>query len=323
MTVRRLRNVGAALALLTAGSLVSPPPGHAAALEEVTGFGSNPGSLQMFRYVPDGLPADRPVVVALHGCTQDAAGYGTNAGWLELADRWGFSVVLPQQPTTNNSNKCFNWFESGDTQRDQGEAASIAQMRQRMIDDTGADAGRVYVSGLSAGGAMTAVMLATYPDQYAGGGVVAGLPFRCATSVVDAYGCMNPGKDQSPQQWGDLVRAASSHSGARPPVSLWHGDADTTVAPANMRESVEQWTDAHNTDPNPDVEDAVAGYPHAAYHDAEGRPVVETYTLTGMAHGQPVDPGSGTQQCGTAADYMLDVDVCTAFHLGHAWGLDT
>lgn len=324
---RHVRLAASAFAVFAATAFFPFPFGHTAepeetaALEEVTGFGSNPGNLRMFRYVPENLPAGRPVVVALHGCTQDAAGYGSASGWLELADQWGFSVVLPEQQSANNGNNCFNWFETGDTTRDQGEAASIAQMRQRMIDDTGADAGRVYVSGLSAGGGMTAVMLATYPEQYAGGGVVAGLPFGCATSVVEAYSCMNPGKDQTPQQWGDLVRAASSHSGPRPAVSLWHGDADTTVAPANMRESVEQWTDAHGTDQTPDVTDTVAGYPHEVYQDGNGQPVVETYTITGMQHGQPVDPGTGEQQCGTAAAYMLDVDVCTAWHLGNTWGL--
>ncbi|WP_228717292.1 extracellular catalytic domain type 1 short-chain-length polyhydroxyalkanoate depolymerase [Allosaccharopolyspora coralli] len=321
-TALTLPGVSAASAPETAsGPDAAPGPEAAAEIEEVTQFGSNPGALRMFRYTPDNLSEGRPVVIALHGCTQDAVGYGTNSGWIELADRWGFTVVLPQQESANNANGCFNWFEQADTDRDTGEAASVAQMRQRAIDDAAADPQRVYVSGLSAGGAMTATMLATYPEQYAGGGIVAGLPYRCASTLPDAFTCMNPGKDQTPQQWGDLVRAASAHEGARPTVSLWHGDADTTVAPANMRESVEQWTDVHGTDTTPDVEDTVAGYPHAEYHDGSGRAVVETVTIPGMNHGQPVDPGTGEQQCGQAADYMLDVDVCAAYQMGTTWGL--
>jgi len=108
--------------------LLAPAPASAASLQEVTGFGSNPGALKMYRYVPDGLPAGRPVVVALHGCTQNAAGYASGTGWTTLADRWGFSVVLPQQQSGNNLSQCFNWFESADIKRGQGEAASVAQM---------------------------------------------------------------------------------------------------------------------------------------------------------------------------------------------------
>jgi poly(hydroxyalkanoate) depolymerase family esterase len=293
------------------------PSAHAASITEVTGFGTNPGNLRMFRYVPDGLPAGRPVVVALHGCTQDAAGYGTASGWVALADRYRFSVLLPQQQNVNNLNKCFNWFQTSDTTRGQGEAASIAQMITKMA------AGPAYVTGLSAGGAMTSVLLAAYPEMIRAGGIVAGLPHGCATSVLDAYTCMNPGKNLTPQQWGDKVRAASSYTGPRPLVSIWHGTADYTVAVANQRELVEQWTNVLGVDAVADVTDTVAGYPHVQYHDAAGTTVVESYTITGMGHGQPVDPGAGPQQCGNATAYVLDVNVCAAWHMAHKWGLDS
>jgi poly(hydroxyalkanoate) depolymerase family esterase len=150
------------VALLAALLSVVLPPGQASAasVQEVTGFGTNPGALKMYRYTPDGLPAGRPVVVALHGCTQNAAGYGTGSGWTQLADRWGFSVLLPQQQSSNNASSCFDWFQSGDIERGQGEAASVAQMVDRQLADVSGDASRVYVTGLSAGGGMTAVMMA-------------------------------------------------------------------------------------------------------------------------------------------------------------------
>ncbi|MBB4911778.1 extracellular catalytic domain type 1 short-chain-length polyhydroxyalkanoate depolymerase [Actinophytocola algeriensis] len=292
----------------------------AAAIEPVPSFGSNPGNLKMFRYVPTGLPAGRPVVVALHGCTQNASGYGSGAGWTQLADRLKFSVVLPEQQSGNNFNKCFNWFERGDTTRGQGEAESIAQMVRRTIADTGADPARVHVTGLSAGGAMTAVMLATYPEMFAGGGVVAGIAYRCAASMVDAFSCMNPGKNRTPSALGDAVRAASPHTGPWPTVSIWQGSADYTVAPANATELVEQWTNVHGIPATPTSTDTVAGYPHEVYA-AGGRAVVEKYTITGMGHGQPLDPGTGSTQCGTAGAYLLDVNICAAWHMGSAWRL--
>ncbi|MFF6999418.1 alpha/beta hydrolase family esterase [Streptomyces sp. NPDC008313] len=320
---RSLRPV-ALVALLAALLSVLLAPGRAAAasLQEVTGFGTNPGALKMYRYVPDGLPAGRPVVVALHGCTQNAAGYGTASGWTDLADRWGFSVVLPQQQTANNMSSCFDWFQSGDIERGRGEAASIAQMADRQLADVSGDASRVYVTGLSAGGGMTAVMMAAYPEKFAAGGVVAGLPYGCAQAAGSPYVCMYVGATQSAAQWGDRVRAARpGYDGPWPALTVFQGTADYTVKPVNMTDLTAQWTDVHGADRTADVSDTVAGYPHRVYRDANGDTAVETYSVTGMGHGQPVDPGTGTTQCGTAGAYVLDVGLCAAYRLGRAWGL--
>lgn len=289
---------------------------------EVTGFGSNPGNLRMFKYVPPGLPANAPLVVAMHGCSQTASSYDAETGWQMLADRWQFALLLPQQQSANNASGCFNWFEAGDTARGQGEALSIKQMVDRMIADHGSAPGRIYATGLSAGGAMTATMLATYPDVFAGGAILSGLPHRCATSQSAAFSCMNPGSNLTPAQWGDKVRSASTWNGPWPIVSIWHGDGDFVVRPANLTESMEQWTNVHGIDQTPDVSDTVAGYPHKVYNDASNQARVETYTITGMGHGTPVDPGAGATQCGTAGAYILDVNICSSYYIGHFWGLD-
>ncbi|HET9141885.1 PHB depolymerase family esterase [Actinophytocola sp.] len=307
--------------VLLGGLLVGAGPAAAASITEVTGFGANPGALRMFRYVPDALPAGRPVVVALHGCGQTAAGYGTDSGWVELADRARFTLVLPEQQAANNGSRCFNWFQAADIARGQGEAESIAQMVHATLADTGADPARVDVTGLSAGGAMTSVLLAAYPDMFAGGGVVAGLPYRCATVLFEAFSCMNPGRNLTPAQWGDRVRAASPHRGPWPTMTVWHGTMDFLVAQANQRELVEQWTNVHGIPATPSGTDTVAGYPHAVYRDGTGRTVVETYTITNMGHGQPVDPGAGSPRCGRATAYVLDVNICAAHHLALFWAL--
>ena len=321
---RAARHITVLATLLIAliAAFLTPGRASAASLQEVTGFGSNPGALRMFRYVPDGLPAGRPVVVALHGCTQDASGYGTGSGWLQLADRWGFSVVLPQQTTANNASSCFDWFQSGDIERGQGEAASIAQMVDRQLADVGGDASRVYVTGLSAGGGMTAVMMADYPEKFAAGGIVAGLPYGCAQAAGSPYVCMYVGATQTAKQWGDRVRAARpGYTGPWPTLTVFQGSADYTVKPVNMTDLMKQWTDVHGADQTADVSDTVSGYPHQVFKNASGNPVVETYSITGMGHGQPVDPGSGTAQCGAAGAYLLDVNLCAAYRLGQAWGL--
>lgn len=297
-------------------------PLSAQSLTQVTGFGSNPGNLIMYKYVPAGLTAGAPLVVALHGCAQSASNYDAETGWVLLADRWKFALLLPEQQTGNNSSRCFNWFEAGDIARGAGEALSIKQMVDKMKTDHLSDPARVYVTGLSAGGAFTSVLLATYPDVFAGGAIVAGVPYNCGTGLTNAFSCMNPGSDLSAAAWGNKVRAASSYSGPWPIVSIWHGDADTTVRPANANESMEQWTNVHGIDQTPEVQDTVAGYPHKVYKDASGKALVETYSITGMGHGTPVDPGTGERQCGTAGAYILDVDVCSSWYIGRFFGLD-
>ncbi|MFD0851487.1 alpha/beta hydrolase family esterase, partial [Actinomadura adrarensis] len=169
---------------------------------QVPSFGSNPGNLAMYAYRPDGLPSGRPLVVLLHGCTQNASGYFANSGWRKYADQWGFTLVLPQTSSANNASSCFNWFQTGDTSRGQGEAASIRSMVGYAVTNYGTDPSRVHVSGLSAGGAMSAVMLAAYPDVFAAGSIGAGIAYRCATSLLQASGCQYGATSRTPQQWG-------------------------------------------------------------------------------------------------------------------------
>jgi poly(3-hydroxybutyrate) depolymerase len=159
-------------------------------LVETTGFGSNPGDLRMFSFVPGKLQPAPALVVVLHGCGQTAAGYDLGAGWSTIAKRYGFALLMPQQQSSNNVNGCFNWFNPEDTARERGEACSIRQMIARMVGDAGIDPHRIFVTGLSAGGAMTSVMLATYPEVFAAGAVIAGLPFGVATNVREALNGM-------------------------------------------------------------------------------------------------------------------------------------
>src|SRR5690606_28447556 len=171
----------AAVLLLTAAALVvAAPRASAAELAPVPSFGTDPGNLSMYEYVPDNLPAGAPLVVLLHGCAQDAAAYHQHSGWAEQAEEAGLALVYAEQSTANNATRCFNWFEPGDVARGSGEAQSVASMVDHAVAEHGLDADRVYVSGLSAGGAMAGELLAAYPDLFAGGSIVAGIPVGCA-----------------------------------------------------------------------------------------------------------------------------------------------
>jgi feruloyl esterase len=259
-------------------------------------------------------------VVVLHGCTQSAQDYAAGAGWLQLADAYGFAVLAPEQSQGNNANRCFNWFLPQDSDRDQGEAASIRQMTAVAAAAHRSDPSRVFVTGLSAGGAMTAALLADYPDVFAGGGVIAGLPYRAADTMMEAFGAMFQGRSQSPRRWGDLVRGAHPYAGPWPRVSIWQGDADKTVKPSNAEALVQQWSDLHGLAAGPTRTSVNRNHRRDVWLSAAGDPVVELNTITGLGHGTPV-AGQGAEGWGAAGPFLLEAGVSSSLHLLEFWGV--
>jgi poly(hydroxyalkanoate) depolymerase family esterase len=296
-------------------------PGHRSPLVETTGFGSNPGGLRMFSFAPGNLQYEPALVVVLHGCGQTAAGYDLGAGWSTLAKRYGFALLMPQQQPSNNAQGCFNWFNPEDTARDSGEACSIRQMIARMVGDYKINQHRIFVTGLSAGGAMTSVMLATYPEVFAGGAIIAGLPFGVATNVREALNGMFQSPSRPAGELGDLVRNASNHKGPWPKLSVWHGSADRTVNPANANEIVKQWLDVHHLSSAPMSEATVDGYPHQVWWNADGETVVESYTITDMAHGTPLGTAENDERYGAQGAFLIEAGISSSYHIANFFGL--
>ncbi|MFF3397681.1 PHB depolymerase family esterase [Streptomyces sp. NPDC002659] len=316
------------LVLLAAALWLAPTPAAQAAvpLERVSSFGANPGALNMYVYRPAGLPAHPAVVVALHGCTQSAQVYADNSGLTTFADRHGFLLVFAETTSANNVSSCFNWFQPTDNRRGQGEAASIGQMVAHAESAYGADAARTYVTGLSAGGGMAAVMLAAYPDVFEAGAVVAGLPYDC-TKDTGAFTCMDPGVDRTPAVWAQRVRDAHpSYSGPWPRVAIWHGDNDPKVVPRNADELRDQWTGVHGVDQSPDRTSTIG--PNQTRReqylaaDGSGTVVVEVDRVPAIGHGTPVDPGSGPQQCGQTGTANFIDSICSGYWITEFFGLD-
>lgn len=296
-----------------------------AALTAVASFGPNPGALVMHKYVPAGLPANRPVVVVLHGCTQMASAM-ESAGWNKLADQYQFAVVYPEQSTANNPVRCFNWAgEYGDPAnltRGQGENASIISMIDYMHTTHGTDNAKVFITGFSAGGAFVPVMLATYPERFAAGSVMAGIAYKCATSVNGAFSCQSPGQNKTAQEWGDLLRTGySSFTGTRPRVQIWQGSSDTTVAPANATELVEQFTNAAGTDATADETEMIGTAATRTAYKVGADIVVESYVVQSMGHAVAVGAEGSTTCPGTTAAYFEGRPICSTLRAAKFFGL--
>jgi len=296
-------------------------PGIDIPLIEIADFGSNPGALRMLAFVPDTMSQPRALVVVLHGCGQTASGYDHGAGWSTLAKHFGFALLLPEQKISNNANGCFNWFNPQDVTRGQGEAASIRQMIARMERDYRVDRHRIFITGLSAGGAMTAVMLATYPDVFAAGAVIAGMPFGVAANMREALNGMRGSPARSPRRLGDLVRKASSHSGPWPRLSVWHGSADRVVHPDNGNELVKQWLDLHHLPQTPMSEGMVDGHPRQIWWNADGETVVESYLITDMAHGTPLGIADDDRRYGAQGAFLIEAGISSSYHIATFFGL--
>jgi poly(hydroxyalkanoate) depolymerase family esterase len=290
-------------------------------LAETRQFGTNPGGLRMFSYVPPELRPQAALVVVLHGCGQTAAGYDVGAGWSTLARHYGFALLMPEQQASNNAHTCFNWFNPDDTKRGHGEACSIRQMIARMVSQHRIDKHRVFITGLSAGGAMTSVMLSTYPEVFAAGAIIAGLPYGIAGNVREALNGMLRSPARSAHELGNLVRNASKHRAPWPKVSVWHGTADRTVNPANADEIVKQWLDVHRLPPHPMAEGTVDGYPHQVWWNAEGETVVESYTITDMAHGTPIGKAENDQRYGRQGAFQIEAGISSSHHIASFFGL--
>ena len=248
-------------------------------------------------YVPSGHDgAALPLVVMLHGGTQDAATFAAATGMNDLAERQGFLVAYPEQPSSANPGKYWNWFVPGHQHRDDGEPSLIAGITRQVIERYGADATRVYVAGFSAGGAMAAVMAAVYPDLYAAVGVHTGLPSAAAGDMASAFAAMKQGSSRPAGSTGRPV-----------PLIVFHGDRDTTVAPANASGLIGDVLAAASPDGRPGTPPAVVttgqvpgghAYTRTRYQDPAGAVLAERWIIHqgghtwsgGVAHGSYTDP---------------------------------
>ncbi|KQP03531.1 esterase [Methylobacterium sp. Leaf99] len=285
----------------------TPVPVPKGARFETRRFTGAHGARDYKVYVPSGRAGETlPVIVMLHGCTQSPDDFAAGTRMNALAEAQGFLVAYPAQPPSANAQKCWNWFNAGDQRREGGEPALIAGIARAVLAEFGGDGSRVYVAGLSAGGAAAAIMAATYPDLFAAVGVHSGLACGAARDMPSAFAAMNG---------GGAVQARGN--GPAVPTIVFHGDGDRTVHPVNGERVIAQATPAEGLGTTVTKGTAPGGtrYTRTVRTDEAGRAVLEHWLLHGTGHawsgGSP--DGSYTDPRGPDASAEM-----VRFFLAHA-----
>ncbi|SEB42838.1 PHB depolymerase family esterase [Paenibacillus sp. GP183] len=282
-------------------------------------------------YIPSGYQQGTavPLIVMLHGCTQDPDQFADGTQMNTLAESKKFIVIYPEQPSSANLNKCWNWFEPANQSRGSGEPALISGMVSQVKSMYSIDSRRVYVAGLSAGAAMSVIMGTTYPDIFAAINVSSGLEYKAATNLIAATSAMISG-GPDPVAQGNAAYSAMGSYKRVVPVIVFHGTSDNTVNPVNGDQVISQWAqtndlasdglDNNNIDDLADVtqHSTVPGgrsYTVYSYNDSKtGRVVMQKYTVTGMGHAWSGGSSSGsyTDPQGPNAS-----QICYDFFMAH------
>jgi poly(hydroxyalkanoate) depolymerase family esterase len=249
----------------------SPP---LAAGQFIAGSHSEAGLTRAYKlYLPPGEhDRPQPLVVMLHGCTQDPDDFAAGTGMNEAARERGFFVLYPAQAQGANASRCWNWFKHNHQARGRGEPAVLAGMTRAVMQRHAIDPRRVYVAGLSAGGAMAAILGEAYPELFAAIGVHSGLPVGAARDLESAFAAMKGGGP------------ATGRNGGAPPTIVFHGDRDATVHPANGRQVAAASAGAASAELERSHSAGGRAYTRAVYREAGGRPVAVHGAVHGAGH---------------------------------------
>jgi poly(hydroxyalkanoate) depolymerase family esterase len=261
-----------------------PPP--ASTLQQITDFGPNPTSLQMYLYVPQHLRPHPAIVVALHYCGGTGPAFFNGTEFASLADIYGYIVVYPSV-TGRPSLDCFDASTPGAlTHNGDSDPVGIVSMVHWAEQHLHADPGRVFATGLSSGAMETNVLLGDYPDVFKAGSAMSGVAFGCfATTDGTLWNndCANGLISKTGQQWGDTVRGADpGYRGQRPRMQIWHGTADAILFYPNFGEEVKEWTNVLGTNRS-FVDHPQPTWTHTVYF-SHGRPEVDAYSVEGESH---------------------------------------
>lgn len=286
--------------------------------QALTEFGENPGDLSASYLIPHNAadPELNTLIVLLHGCVQDGVELANNSGLTALAIERKFAILVPQQSFENNVKRCFNWFSNQDTQYDSGEMLSIKNMLTTMQSQSGAK--RVYLIGLSAGGAMVSAALVNYPNLFKGGAVIAGLPYPCADNLTKAISCMKNGPSESIDELANFAKQIHPEQRYWPKLIVWTGKNDLVVNPENSHQLTAQWVTLTQANKTPKVEQ-FADYRISTWSDTGGQSLISFVEINNMGHGIAVNPD--IKHGGIEGNFLLKSPISSMSEIINIWGI--
>lgn len=317
--IKKVQNIIGLFLLLTSFQLISQNN-----LVEITDFGINKGNLEMYVYKPTNNNMQVPLVVVLHGCVQTANEISEQSGWNTLADSNNFMVIYPQQKVENNLNKCFNWYENEDISKNDGESDTIKEIIQYAIQNFDIDSTKIFVAGISAGGAMTNVLLANYPDLFNSGAILSGIPFKAANDLATAYAAMQGEVEKTNEKWVAAISENNpDYEGKYPKVVIFHGTDDPFVSVKNAEIIEMQWKGVHKIETEPTIVSNFNGNSDITKttYFKNNYPVIVKYEINNLGHAMAVDPGLEKQQGGNMARFAVDKNFHATYWTAKFFGL--
>jgi len=297
-------------------------------MKELSSFGENPGKLNAYVYTPKNVmdSISKPLVVILHGCTQNAKQMHEQTGWKELADSNQFHLLYPEQRMINNPNLCFNWFNDSDIERGKGEVESIHQMILNVSESLNIDSSKIFVYGLSAGAAMSLAVMTSYPEIINAGAVLAGGPYKSCENPLKAITLMKNPDQLTAEERGKKVKEQNPNFiGKYPKLILLHGGKDKVVAFENSLEIVKQWSYVLNVKSEHSIlmddYDGHEGFSRSENWDDKNEPRIIFYSLPKLGHSLAVDPGKGKKQGGKTGIFSKDVDLFSTWYIARDFGI--
>jgi poly(hydroxyalkanoate) depolymerase family esterase len=297
-------------------------------LTQIENFGDNPGNLKMFVHENDAqkITDPKPLVIVLHGCGQNAQDVATLTGWNKLSDSNKFIVLYPQQKMINNISACFNWFNNKDIENGKGENESIFEMISYMQLHYKIDSTKIFITGLSAGAAMSVVMLATHPSLFKSGAIFAGCAYKLATNPLAAFSVMGGNKKISKDE---LVKNISnqnqSYKGKYPSLIIYQGLNDQIVNHKNAALLITQWAGINKCDSIPTKTEtsfmSVPDITRFTFNDINGKPVVLYYEIKKLGHQLLIKPGDAFNEGGKKGSYGVDKNFHSTYQTAKDFGI--
>jgi len=296
-------------------------------LKEVENFGNNPGNLKMFIHNSTKKETQKlPLVVVLHGCGQDAVRASELTGWNKLADLNNFLVLYPQQKMINNPDLCFNWFNNKDIEKGKGECESIFQMISYTLKHYAVDSSRIFITGLSAGAAMSIALMATYPELFKTGAVFEGGAYKIATNPIVASKGMAGKVYISREKLVENVKNENpGYKGAYPHLIIYQGMDDAIVNNKNATLLVNQWTGLNKADTIVDETElsysGIDDITRKVFRDSSGTTVVILYEVNDLGHRLMIKPGEKDNESGKTGIFGVDKGFNSTYKTAEEFGI--